>query len=59
MILIKKIVLSSSNMDNLFMFENLQKQLIKSIHKAKEKYFKKISKKCVTHRPAPSVTGNC
>ena len=41
----KKFVLpSSSNMDNLFMFKNLQNQLIQSIDIAKQKYFNKISK---------------
>ena len=38
----KKFVLPSSNMNNLFMFKNLQKQLIQS---AKQKYFNKIGKK--------------
>ena len=38
----KKFVLRSSNMNNLFMFKNLQKQLIQS---AKQKYFNKIGKK--------------
>ena len=32
----KKFVLPSSNMDNLFMFKNLQNQLIQSIHTAKQ-----------------------
>ena len=41
----KKFVLPSSNMDNLFMFRNLQNQLIQSIYTAKQKYFNKISKK--------------
>ena len=41
----KKIVLPSSNMDNLFIFKNLQNQLIQSIHTVKQKYFNKISKK--------------
>ena len=41
----KNFVLLSSNMDNLFMFKNLQNQLIQSIHAAKQKYFNKISKK--------------
>ena len=40
----KKIVLPSSNMDNLFIFKNLQNQLIQSIHAAKQKYFNKINK---------------
>ena len=38
----KKFVLRSSNMNNLFMFKNLQKQLIQS---AKQKHFNKIGKK--------------
>ena len=41
----QKIVLLSSNMDNLFMFKNLQNQLIQSIHTVKQKHFNKISKK--------------
>ena len=40
----KKFVLPSSNMDSLFMFKNLQNQLIQSIDIAKQKYFNKISK---------------
>ena len=38
-------VLPSSNIGNLLMFKNLQNQLIKSNHTAKQKYFNKISKK--------------
>ena len=34
----KKFVLPSSNMDNLFMFKNLQNQLIQSIYTAKQKH---------------------
>ena len=30
-------------------FLNIQNQLIQSIHTAKQKYFNKISKNCVTH----------
>ena len=41
----RKFVLPSSNSNNLFMFKNLQSQLIQSIHIAKPKYFNKISKK--------------
>ena len=41
----KKFVLPSSNTGNLLMFKNLQNQLIQSIHTAKQRYFKKISKK--------------
>ena len=32
-------------MDNLFMFKNLQNQLIQSVHTAKQNYFNKIKKK--------------
>ena len=35
--------LPSNSMDNLFIFKNLQSQLIQSIHTAKQKYFNKIS----------------
>ena len=42
---LEKFVSPSNNMDNLFMFKNLQNQLIQSIHTAKLKYFNKISKK--------------
>ena len=35
----KKFVLPSSNTGNLLMFKNLQNQLIKSIHTAKQRYF--------------------
>ena len=55
----KKFVLPSSNMDNLFMFKNLQNQLIQSIDIAKQKYLTKLAKIRVTHWPAPSVTGHC
>ena len=41
----KKFVLHSSNMENLFIFKNLQNQLIQIIRTAKEKYFNKISKR--------------
>ena len=41
-----KIVLPSSNKDNLFMFKNLQNQLIQSIHIA---ILTKLPKTCVTH----------
>ena len=41
----KKFVLPSGIMGNLYMFKNLQNQLIQSIHTAKQKYFNKISKK--------------
>ena len=41
----KRLFLSSSNTDNLLMFENLQNQLIQSIHTAKQRYFNKNSKK--------------
>ena len=41
----KKFVLPFSNTANLLMFKNLQNQLIQSIHTAKQRYFKKISKK--------------
>ena len=41
----KKFVLPSSNMDNLFMFKNLQNQIIQSIHTAKQNYFNKIIQK--------------
>ena len=44
----KKIVVLCSNMDNLFMFKNLQNQLIESIRTAKQKYFNKISKNLLT-----------
>ena len=40
----KTFALPSSNMDNLFLLENLQNQLIQSIHTAKQKHFHKISK---------------
>ena len=58
----KKLFLSSSNTGNLLMSKNLQNQLIQSILTAKQRYFNKISKKlcdCVTHWPAPSVSGHC
>ena len=41
----KKFVLPFCNTGNLFMFNNLQNQLIQSIHTAKQKHFNKISKK--------------
>ena len=41
----KKFVLPSRNMVNLLMFKNLQNLLLQSIHKAKQNYFNKISKK--------------
>ena len=41
----KKFVSPSSNTGNLLMFENLQNQLIQSIHTAKQRYFNKIIKK--------------
>ena len=43
----------SSNMDNPFMFKNLQNQLTQSIHTAKQKYFIKIGKKL--HDPLTSI----
>ena len=41
----KKFVLPSRNIGNLLILKNLQNQLIQSIHKAKQKYFNKTSKK--------------
>ena len=40
----KKFVLLSSNMDNLFMFKNLQNQSIQSIQIAKQNILRKIAK---------------
>ena len=54
----KKSVLPSSSMDNLFMFKNLQNQLIQSIHTAKQKYFNKISKKLCDRLTSTHVTGH-
>ena len=51
----KKFVLPSTNKDDLFMFKNLQNQLIQSIYTAKQKYFNKISKKLCD----PLTSTNC
>ena len=45
----KKLVLPSSNMDLLFMFKNLQNELIQSIHIAKQIILTKLVKNCVNH----------